>query len=84
MKLTWTADIPEERRKEIERAFHSSGVLRERLAEILTDKVKNVRKAMRGVDRYKDASWPYFQADAIGYERALEEIISLVLSKNPD
>lgn len=84
MKLTWTADLPEERQREIERSFHASYITRQRLEEILRDKINTARKATRSNDRYTSPSWAYQQADSIGFERALEEVISLLMSKNPD
>jgi hypothetical protein len=81
MKTVWTAGLEEQRQREVEKAFYSSQYIRERLIEILQEKITIKRRATRGDDRYQDPSWAYFQADGIGYERAMEEIISLISSK---
>ena len=45
----------------------------ERLSGILT---KKLRKS--STPDYDKASWPYFQADSNGYNRALEEVLKLI------
>lgn len=81
MKTTWTAGLKPETADEMRRDFGASALLRERLEEILTEKIESRRRITRGPDQYNNASWGYLQADAIGYERALVEIISLISSK---
>lgn len=80
MKTTWTAGLKPEQSDEMRRDFGASSLLRERLQEILNEKIEARRRVTRGADQYNSASWAYMQADAIGYERALVEIISLISS----
>lgn len=77
MKTAWTAHVKDEQLKEdITSSFKSSTVIRRRLKEMLK------RKSDSAVDLTKDgyecSSWALKQADAIGYQRALKEIVSLL------
>ncbi len=47
----------------------------ERLADILLDKVTANAKSTTG--DYNSPGWPYRQADKVGYERALVEVLDL-------
>ena len=78
MKIAWTSGLPKERATEMRREFASSVILRERLTKLANDKIENRRRVSRSTDLYDKASWAYQQADSIGYERALCEIISLI------
>jgi hypothetical protein len=78
MKTVWTAGLTPETSDEMRRDFGASALLRERLQDILTEKIESRRRVTRGPDQYDNAAWGYLQADAIGYERALVEIISLI------
>ncbi len=78
MKTVWTKGLNDERIKELRSDFLSSHYLRERLTEICNDKIKSLRTEVTSKDKYGSPAWPYVQADSIGYERALGEIISLI------
>ena len=82
MKTSWTSGLNPELSSEMKREFTSSSLLRERLTKLLNDKIETRRKLSRNIDSYDKASWPYLQADSIGYERALIEIISLISTKD--
>ena len=43
----------------------------------LTDILKKKIKALK-VEDYEKASWPYYRADADGYNRALAEVLKLI------
>lgn len=45
--------------------------------EVLTDILEGRKKSPKATD-YEIASWPYFQADQNGYNRALEDIMNLL------
>lgn len=53
----------------------SAGMILERLAEILCDKLEADAKSSK--DDYHSAAWAYRQADKVGYARALREVIDL-------
>jgi len=81
MKQSWTNGLIAERAIQIKADFKGSYPLRERLSEMLTDKINASNKNARNKDNYAQAGWAYLQADAVGYERALNEVISLILEK---
>lgn len=59
--------------------FKSSFIIRKRIVEVLRDKIENSRKGL--LTDYESPSWAYRQADGVGYERALREVISLLEEK---
>jgi hypothetical protein len=80
MKTVLTKGLPKEKAEELEQDFRASAFLRERLSAILTQKVDALRREIRQKDMYQSPSWAYVQADYIGYERAIFEVISLISS----
>ena len=82
MKSSWTEGLTEQQEGEVRSEYASSPVLRERLGTLINKKIELSQKNARGKDKYESPSWGYLQADAIGYERALSEIISLIITKN--
>lgn len=82
MKQSWTTGLNEEQTKIIKQDFKGSIVTRSRLAELITNKIRSSNATVRSKESYDIANWAYLQADAIGYERALNEIISLILDKS--
>lgn len=81
MKTGWTKGLNEEQQILIKKEFVASSLLRERLVKLLKEKEKTNRESVRSKDAYDKPSWAYLQADSLGYERALNEIISLLESK---
>lgn len=81
MKSSITAGLEAQTAQEIKAAFNASARLRERLVTLLEAKVELSRKNARQTDAYEKPSWAYLQADAIGYERAIYELISLLSSE---
>ena len=76
MKTVWTKGKDKQLEEDIKSSFKSSVVVRARLAEICSDKIGAAMTTHK--NQYDSPSWCYEQADAIGYRRALEEIISLL------
>ncbi len=58
--------------------FEESKAFRRLLSEMLVDKIRVKHSEMREKAKYEIAHWPYFQADGMGYDRALNEILSLL------
>lgn len=81
MKQSWTKGLTPERVIEIRKDFISSLATRRRLEEIINDKLRVSSTNTHSKENYALAGWPYLQADNIGYERALNEIISLISDK---
>ena len=78
MKSTWFDGLEEDQKKELKGDFISSQLVRKRLTKILKDKIETNRTAIRKKENYEVAHFPALVGDSIGYERALEEIISLL------
>lgn len=80
MKTAITKGLTEEQADEITQSFKASAFLRSRLIKILHEKENTIRTAVRQKASYESPSWAYVQADALGYERAIFELISLLSS----
>jgi hypothetical protein len=78
MKSTWTKGLSGKKLEEVKNDFLSSSLTRERLQTLLEDKINTSRKFNTSKDAYDISNWAYLQADGIGYERALNEVISLI------
>lgn len=81
MKTAWTAGLEKDVAKEVRADFISAHLLRKRLTQLLNDKIETKRAAIRKDQSYDKANWHNYVADAIGYERALTEAISLLESE---
>lgn len=79
MKLTWTKGLNTQQKEEVKASFGASALLRERVKIIMQEKIDSCRKAAISEDAYNSPNWAFKQADAIGYERALNEVISLMI-----
>lgn len=78
MKVSWLNGLSEEQKAEMKKEFVSSVALRRRLSVLTNEKIETSRTAARQKNLYDSPSWALLQADNIGYERALFEIISLL------
>lgn len=78
MKITWTKGLSREKADEVRKDFEASAIMRRRLKDIVEAKIKSSYDASKSVDAYNSPNWAYLQADARGYERALDEILSLI------
>lgn len=81
MKVTWTKGMTKDAADEFRKEFINATRFRTRLREILEDKSDTKRRESFKNASYDSPSWAYQQADAIGYEKALSEIISLILDE---
>lgn len=82
MKSSITAGLTKEQTDEITGEFKHSSLLRERLIEMLRQKNESNKALVRAKNLYDSPSWAYVQADSIGYERAVYELISLISSES--
>jgi hypothetical protein len=79
IKKSWLAGIEdEEKQKEIIEIYNEAILFRKKLSEILKKKAASNRKSSISKEGYNLSSWPYLQADGVGYERAIAEVISLL------
>ena len=77
MKTVWTASVKDRQVKEdIKASFKASTVVRRRLKEMCQGKVESSFSLSK--DSYDCPNWTYKQADTVGYQRALKEIMSLL------
>ena len=67
----------EERDTEKEYISHNKRLL-DRIANIMSDKLDSSVGKMRGECSYDKPSWPQFQADQLGYQRALAEMLAII------
>jgi hypothetical protein len=77
MKTKWFQHLqdPEDRKKFRDSVENSKYVL-DRLKEICYNSIQEVEKS--STEDYRKASWAFYQADKVGYVRALRDIISLL------
>jgi len=78
MKTNWTKGLTKENSEIVTNQFKESKLVRRRLGELISEKIKTSHTETRKLITYASPSWAYIQADAVGYERALFEIISLL------
>ena len=84
MKSSWTQGLDKELVVDIRQNFKESLVMRRRLEEVLSEKIASSQRSSRSKTAYENPNWAYLQADARGYERALQEIIELISEKTLD
>lgn len=78
MKVSWFKGLTKLEKADVESAFKESAYLRKRLKEVLENKSDELRRKVRSEVAYDNPNWAYLQADAVGYERAISDIISLI------
>lgn len=84
MKRSWTTGLEPERTRDVKSNFKEALVMRQRLGEMLNDKINSSHRAGRAKESYDSPNWAYLQADARGYERALQEVIDLILDNSKE
>lgn len=78
MKTIWKAGLSVEQKRLMEGEFASSALLRDRLSQIINKKIDEGRASARSASTYENPNWGFVQADHIGFERAMYEILSLL------
>lgn len=78
MKTSLTAGLKPDQKTIVTQEFIASKAFRERLIAVLDGKKDSLRKEVVSKTSYDSPAWAYLQADAIGYERAISEVISLL------
>lgn len=75
----WISHLKDSKeRADFEGYVRNSVSLFERLKEIIDNKIDTARKEGLSSKSYDKPSWPMYQADKVGYERALREILELI------
>lgn len=79
MKTTWFKDTSKKEDKEARRQVVLSAEQAFKvLTEILDDKIRIKEGERNAPDRFELPAYPFYQADASGYIRALKEVQSLI------
>jgi hypothetical protein len=65
-------------KKQVEDSLNSNEVLLKQIYKVLKDKIKSSREEQQSKSAFMNAAWPYLQADANGYQRAISEILTLL------
>lgn len=78
LSLEWTKQCQSEKERQDRIALvEGSPRLLEVIQNVLSYKLYEARRNRLKTTDYSQASWPYRQADFMGYERALTEVIQL-------
>jgi len=78
MYTTWTKGLSEQHKKDIVSNIRASQPFIKRAVEVIEDKLAVSEQLMTSRDSYDKASWPYFQADLLGEQRAYRKILDLL------
>lgn len=82
MKTVWLKGITNpDQKREVRQEYIKSAPTRIRLKEMLEDKIASARNQSRKESSYESPNWALMQADTIGYERALSEVISIIFDE---
>ena len=65
-------------------SYNNNNELLDTIAEAFKEKIKICDEVVESPETYKDSSWGYRQADAIGYKRALTEAVKLLSIRDRD
>lgn len=79
MKTSWTKDLTDDVAQEVRGDFKSALIMRRRLIALLEDKIKAAHSHSLTKDGYETANWAFKQADNVGFERGIREVISLLI-----
>lgn len=81
MKVRWTNGLDEQNTKDIKQLYKESLRIRQRLNQMLVDIIEEKRKGQTLESHYDSPNWAYHQADRVGYERAIRDVIELISEK---
>tara|TARA_R110000765_G_scaffold84660_3_gene163678 strand:+ start:420 stop:668 length:249 start_codon:yes stop_codon:yes gene_type:complete len=78
MKSSWTKGLTIDDKKLMEGYFNGSLLLRDKLTKIVEDKILSRDRSLHSLALYESPCWSHLQADGMGYERALREVLELI------
>lgn len=73
--------LNEQEKEELRAEFMSSALFRRQLTLAVQSLADASGRASISEKAYESPNWAYKQADAVGYERAVSDVISLIASK---
>jgi hypothetical protein len=74
----WTANLSPDEVKRLVSQLRESDTIRERLISILDQRMRASVNDQHSSKNYDSPNWAYKQADAVGYQRAMKEVINLL------
>lgn len=78
MKASWVTGLDAKQKDEISGEYTASAMLRRRLVSMLEKKQKSAYEKTLKEDAYDSPNWGFKQADSVGYQRAIAEIMELL------
>lgn len=78
MKTSLLKGVEKDQVAELKQSFVSGLLFRKTLTTLLKDKIESNRVSSCSKKSYETKAWSEYQADSLGYERALREIVSLL------
>jgi hypothetical protein len=78
LKTSLLKGLAEDERKELRGLFLEALRVRKRLIQVLEEKRQSVQMERLGKEDYNSSSWAFKQAEMNGYERGINELISLL------
>jgi len=75
---TWTTGLSPDEKKELSLQLEQAEEAFLKLASILDQKIEGSVKRQRSRAGYESPNWMFEQADAIGYQRALSDVLTLI------
>ncbi len=82
MKKSWTQGLDEQSAEELRKDYAASLLIRERLTQMLEDKITSMARYGVSAERYSEFNWTHQQADINGYTRAVMDVISLIKNES--
>ena len=77
MYTSWAKGLTEQQKNDLQLNIRASQPFIKRVLEILEGRLAACEQLGLSRDSYDKASWPYFQADLLGEQRAYRKIIDL-------
>jgi len=74
----WQAGLTDQEKIDLKASMLAAIPAFKRLTGLLEDKLEEVRTSQLKRGTYDKSSWPYFQSDCLGYQRAVTEMIKLI------
>jgi len=78
MKTNWLTGLDADKKKDLTAQFNASVLLRERLSKLCINLTNAQRNKSLTLTNYDEPNWALKQADLIGYERAMKDIVNLL------
>lgn len=78
VKSSWFNGLDERKAGEVKASLLASEVVMKRLKVMLEKRIEESYQAQRSNSNYNDPNWPLKQADYIGTQRTLKEILDLI------